>query len=60
MKIKSHERGRNSIRMTFKSLVILQKHTLNSHLILSTPKGLLTHKEAVKLKTGGFLVCTIL
>jgi ribosomal protein S8 len=48
------------LSLTLKSLIILNTHTFNSYIILSTSKGLLTHKEALRLKTGGTLLCVIL
>ena len=46
--------------LSLRSLTILNTHTFNSLLVLNTPYGLITHKEALRLKTGGFLICLIL
>lgn len=43
--------------LSYQSLRLLSKKTGNSIFLLSTPKGILTHKEAIKLKTSGFIVC---
>lgn len=43
--------------LSYDSLRLLTKKTGNSIFLLSTPKGILTHKDAVKLKTSGFLIC---
>jgi ribosomal protein S8 len=48
------------IILTYKSLITLQRSTFNSDLIVETPKGLISHREAIKLRTGGHLVCLIL
>lgn len=45
--------------LSLKSLIILQKSLKSSILILSTPKGILTHKEAIKFKVGGLGICFI-
>jgi len=50
----------NPIKLQLNSLKILKTQTFNSHLILNTSKGILTHKEAVTAKVGGTLICTIL
>lgn len=43
--------------LSYQSLRLLSKKTGNSIFLLSTPKGILTHKEAIKLKTSGFIIC---
>ena len=43
--------------ISYKSLRLLTKKTGNSIFLVSTPKGILTHKDAIKLKTSGFIVC---
>jgi len=58
--IKLHNRGLNPIKLKLASLQILTTQTFNSHLILNTSKGVLTHKEAINAKVGGTLICTIL
>lgn len=57
--LKTVNRSHNFVRIKARSLKILANHTLTSHLILSTSKGLITHQEALKHKVGGFLICTI-
>lgn len=59
LKLKNYNRALNPIRIKLQALTILNQHTYNSQLILSTSKGLLTHHEAIKAKVGGFLVCSI-
>lgn len=48
------------LNLTLRSLKILNTHTFNSLIILSTPRGLITHKEALRFRTGGLLVCLLL
>ena len=57
--IKVHYRSLNPIKLHLNSLHLLKIQTFNSHLLLNTPKGLLTHKEAILAKVGGTLICTI-
>lgn len=42
--------------VTLKSLILLSKRTHSSIFILSTSKGFLTHKEAIKKKIGGIML----
>ena len=42
--------------ISYKSLRLLDKKTGDSVFILSTPKGILTHKDALKFKTTGLVV----
>lgn len=42
--------------LSYKSLRLLDKKSGNSVFLLSTPKGVLTHKDAIKLKTSGFIL----
>lgn len=58
-RIKMFSRSTNPITIRWKALTILQHNTGNSSLILSTPKGLITHQEAIRQKTGGHLICLI-
>ena len=48
------------LALTLNSLHILKTYSSNSYIILNTPKGLITHHEAMRLRTGGKLVCLIL
>jgi ribosomal protein S8 len=43
--------------LTLKALKILNKSLKNSFLILETSGGLITHKEALKLRLGGYILC---
>lgn len=43
--------------LSYKSLRLLTKKSGNSVFLLSTTKGILTHTEAVKWKTSGFVIC---
>ena len=52
-------RNKRPIHVKYKALSVIQTYTFNSTLILHTDKGLLTHKEALKNKIGGQLICTI-
>ena len=42
-----------------KALLIIQKSLGGSILLLETSKGIITHKEALNLKIGGKLLCTL-
>ena len=46
--------------LSLQALRILNINCPFSHYIIETPKGLMTHKTAIKYKTGGFLICAIL
>ena len=54
-----YRRAANPVRISLNALMILTTHTYASHLILNTPKGLITHREAIKRRTGGILVAII-
>lgn len=45
--------------ISLKALKLLQTALKASIIILSTPYGLITHKEAVKFKTGGIIICVL-
>ena len=45
--------------VTLKALRLLKTALRASILILSTPYGLVTHTEAIKLKTGGLIMCVL-
>ena len=45
--------------ISLKALRLLQTALRASIIILSTPYGLITHKEAVKFKTGGIIICIL-
>jgi ribosomal protein S8 len=45
--------------VSLKALRLLQTALRASILVLSTPYGLVTHKEAIKLKTGGIIICAL-
>jgi len=45
--------------VTLKALFILSRSLKSSFLILETSKGLLTHKDALKLRIGGFMLCLL-
>ena len=59
-KIKVYGRSVSPIRLSYKALATIQQIILNSVLILQTPHGLLTHKSALKRKTGGKVICFLL
>jgi len=42
--------------ISYKSIRLLNKRTGSSFLLLSTPKGLLFHKEALQFKTAGLVL----
>lgn len=57
--IKCYRPNNNPIRISYKALLVLQMNSGASHIILHTPRGLLTHQEAIKNRVGGILVCTL-
>jgi ribosomal protein S8 len=57
--IKLHYRALNPIKLNLKALYLLKMSTFNSHILLNTPKGVLTHNEAILARVGGTLICTI-
>lgn len=57
--IRVYRRAANPVRISLNALMILTTHTYASHLILNTSKGLITHREAIKRRTGGILVAII-
>lgn len=48
------------IKLSYKALRLLHLYTFNSHIILNTDKGLLTHVGALNNRVGGHLICLIL
>ena len=56
---KTYTRVNGRIRLQLKALRLLNINTPHSYYILDTDKGLITHKEALKLKTGGLLLMII-
>jgi len=57
--IKVFSHTKNPLKIKLKSLIILKWNLGNSTLILNTPLGLLTHRQALQLKTGGHLLCVV-
>jgi ribosomal protein S8 len=49
----------NILRISSKNLIRLHKYDYGTIYILSTPKGLLTHLEAIQMKKGGLLICVL-
>jgi ribosomal protein S8 len=45
--------------ISLKALKLVSNSLRASCAILSTPYGVLTHREALKLKTGGLIICII-
>lgn len=45
--------------VSLKALHLISNSLRSSFAILSTPYGVVTHKEAIKLKTGGLIICII-
>jgi ribosomal protein S8 len=45
--------------VSLKALQLIANSLRSSCAILSTPYGVLTHREALKLKTGGLILCII-
>ena len=42
---------------TLKALYVMDKTLNSSIIILSTPQGLIDHKEAIRMRTGGIILC---
>lgn len=57
--IKCYRPNNNPIKISYKALLVLQMNSGSSYVILHTPKGILTHQEAIKKHVGGILLCTI-
>ena len=57
--IKVFSHTKNPLRLTLKSLRVLKTNIGLSNLVLNTPHGLLTHRQALKLQTGGHLLCIL-
>ena len=45
--------------ISLKALQLISNSLRSSYAILSTPYGVITHREALKLKTGGLIICII-
>lgn len=45
--------------VTFKALIIINRSLKSSLLLIETSKGILTHKDALRLRVGGLLLCVI-
>jgi ribosomal protein S8 len=46
--------------ISYRTLNILKNQLKQSIMILSTPKGLMTHTKALKHKFGGIIICVLL
>ena len=57
--IKTYYRMRSRIVLRLSTLRLLRRSLGNSILLLETHKGLITHKEALRLGIGGVLVCRL-
>lgn len=57
--IRIYRRAANPVRISLRALMILTTHTYASHLVLNTPKGLMTHREAIRRRVGGILVAIV-
>jgi ribosomal protein S8 len=55
-RIKVFRRVVNPLTIQYSALTTMQHTLKSSYLILNTPYGLLTHREAMKRKTGGHLI----
>ena len=57
--IKTYARVNGRIRLTLNSLRLLNINSPHSYYVLETSKGLMTHKDALRRKTGGLLLLII-
>lgn len=57
--IKTYARVNGRIRFKLKTLQTINTNTPHSYYILETPKGLMTHKEALRNGTGGLLLLIV-
>jgi len=55
-RLKLYTRVNGRTTLTYAALRILDFNTPHSHYILETSKGIMTHKDAIKLRTGGQLL----
>jgi ribosomal protein S8 len=51
--------GAHPLRISHAALLVLNTHTYASNIVLSTSRGLLTHREALMYRLGGILVCIV-
>ena len=56
---KAFTRANSRHRFRLRTLRILNLNTPNTHYILETDKGLMTHKEALRLQLGGLLLLIV-
>ena len=56
---KGFTRSNGRHRFKLRTLQILNLNTPNTHYILETTQGLMTHKEALRLKLGGLLLVIV-
>ncbi len=54
--IKAISRPAKMFTISYNSLLLLNKKSGSSVFLISTDKGILSHQEAIKLKTGGVLL----
>ena len=52
-------RNADSLKLSLNALKLINTASGASSYILKTHKGLLTHQEAIRYKTGGILVCLL-
>ena len=57
--IKGFTRSNGRHRFKLRTLQVLNLNTPNTHYILETTQGLMTHKEALRLKLGGLLLLIV-
>ena len=57
--IKVHSHPKNHLRIKLNALWVLKQSIGSSTILLNTTKGILTHREALKYRLGGHLLCVI-
>ena len=57
--IKGFTRSNGRHRFRLRTLRVLNLNTPNTHYILETNQGLMTHKEALRLRLGGLLLLIV-
>ena len=57
--IKGFTRSNGRHRFKLQTLQVLNLNTPNTYYILETTQGLMTHKEAIRLKLGGLLLLVV-
>lgn len=58
-KIKVYTRSNGKVTLTLKALQVLNIHTPHTYYVLETPRGIVTHKEALRHSVSGNLLLIV-